>query len=148
MSFIYSITSLPIIVKGILRKEDAISAVKAGCKGIIVSNHGARLLDGVPATIEVLSEVAKAVSGQIEIMIDGGIRTGTDVFRALSLGASMVFIGRPVIYGLSVNGTNGVENILNILSNELDSTMALSGCSNVNNIDPDIVVHKTFYSKL
>lgn len=135
-------------MKGILRKEDAILAVKAGCKGIIVSNHGARLLDGVPATIEVLSEVSKAVYGQIEIMIDGGIRTGTDVFRAMALGANMVFIGRPVIYGLSVNGTNGVENILNILSQELDSTMALSGCSNVQEIDSDVVVHKTFYNKL
>lgn len=81
-------------------------------------------------------------------MIDGGVRTGTDVFKALALGANMVFIGRPVLYGLAANGTNGVENILNIISDELDETMAMSGCADVNKFEKDVVVHKSYFSKL
>lgn len=94
-------TKLPVIVKGILRGEDALLAIKHKVSGIIVSNHGARQLDHVPATIDALKEVVKAVEGQVPVFVDGGFRTGTDILKALALGAQAVFVGRPVIYGLA-----------------------------------------------
>lgn len=144
---IVELTKLPVILKGILTKEDALLAITTGCKGIIVSNHGGRVLDGVPATIDVLPEIVKAVSDQTTVMIDGGIRNGLDVFKAMALGAKMVFVGRPVIYGLCVGGQDGVEDVLNILKDELQSTMAFSGCSNIHAIDPEMIVHKSYFVK-
>uniref|UniRef100_A0A8C5MU00 (S)-2-hydroxy-acid oxidase n=1 Tax=Leptobrachium leishanense TaxID=445787 RepID=A0A8C5MU00_9ANUR len=101
IEWLKGITTLPIVVKGILRAEDAKEAVKRGVSGILVSNHGARQLDGVPATIDVLPEIVEAVDGKVEVYLDGGIRKGTDVLKALALGARAVFVGRPVIWGLS-----------------------------------------------
>jgi (S)-2-hydroxy-acid oxidase len=98
VKWLISITKLPIVVKGVLTPEDAEIAVEMGCAGIMVSNHGARQLDGVPATIDVLPEIVKSVRGRAEVYLDGGIRRGTDVFKALALG---VFVGRPVLWGLS-----------------------------------------------
>lgn len=122
------------IVKGILTGEDAELAVESGASGIVVSNHGARQLDSVPATIEALPEVVKAVAGRIPVFLDGGIRQGTDMFKALALGATMVFIGRSVVYGLAVNGQQGVENIINILKMEFDIAACLAGCRTLEDI--------------
>ncbi|XP_056162807.1 peroxisomal (S)-2-hydroxyacid oxidase GLO4-like [Syzygium oleosum] len=104
IGWLRSITKLPILIKGVLTHEDAIKAVEAGVAGIIVSNHGARQLDYSPATISVLEEVVHAVKGKVPVFIDGGVRRGTDVFKALTLGAEAVLIGRPVVYGLAAKG--------------------------------------------
>lgn len=148
VKWLKSITSLPLVVKGILTNDDAILALKYGADAIMISNHGGRQLDSVPATIEVLPEIAKALNGKCEIYIDGGIRTGIDVLKALALGAKAVFIGRPVIWGLSYNGEEGVKQILKILRKEFDLAMALSGCSRISDINMSMVVKNTYYSHL
>ncbi|MEE6523852.1 hypothetical protein FKM82_022936, partial [Ascaphus truei] len=121
-----SLTHLPVIIKGILTKEDAELAVEHGVQGIIVSNHGGRQLDGDLATIDALSEIVDAVQGRIEVYIDGGIRTGSDVLKALALGAKCVFIGRPIVWGLTYKGEEGVRGVLQILADEFRLSMALS----------------------
>ncbi|CAI9286241.1 unnamed protein product [Lactuca saligna] len=128
IAWLKSITKLPILIKGVLTREDAIKAMEVGVEGIIVSNHGARQLDYVPATINALEEVVVAVKGRIPVIFDGGIRRGTDVFKALALGAQAVMIGRPVIYGLAAKGEYGVRRVIEMLKDELELTMALSGC--------------------
>lgn len=128
-----------------MTREDAELAVNSGCKGIIVSNHGARQLDSVSAPIEVLPEIVDTVGTRLIVMLDGGIRNGTDVFKAIALGAKLVFIGRPVIYGLAVNGQKGVEEIFNILKRELDVTMALSGVSRIERISREYVAVDSFH---
>lgn len=117
----------------------------SGCKGIIVSNHGARQLDSVPATIEALPEIANAVGDKLVVMMDGGVRNGVDAFKALALGAKMVFVGRPVLYGLAVNGQSGIEDVLNILKADLDLAMALGGISSINQANSEYIAHKSFY---
>ncbi|XP_054165645.1 2-Hydroxyacid oxidase 1-like [Oppia nitens] len=134
LRWLRSITRLPIVVKGVLTREDALLALKYGCSAILVSNHGARQLDGVPATIEALPEVVKAVQNRCEVYLDGGVRTGTDVLKALALGARAVFIGRPILWGLAYDGQSGVEKVFSILKQELDMAMALSGLSTVTDI--------------
>ncbi|KAJ0987473.1 hypothetical protein J5N97_005829 [Dioscorea zingiberensis] len=134
IEWLRSITNLPILVKGILTAEDARKAVEAGVAGIIVSNHGARQLDYVPASISALEEVVRAVSGAVPIIVDGGFRRGTDIFKALALGANAVMIGRPVIYGLAAKGEYGVRQVIKMLQNELELTMALSGCPSLKDI--------------
>ncbi|XP_055700657.1 uncharacterized protein LOC129800361 [Phlebotomus papatasi] len=148
LKWLVKFTNLPIIVKGILTAEDAVIAVRCGCKGIIVSNHGARQLDGIPATIEALPEIVAAVGHKVTVMMDSGIRQGTDVFKALALGAKLVFIGRPAIWGLTVAGQQGVEDVLRIIKNEFETCMGLAGCSAVSDITKKHVVHESFYSKL
>ncbi|GFS47003.1 hydroxyacid oxidase 1 [Trichonephila inaurata madagascariensis] len=148
VDWIKKITSLPIILKGILTAEDAILAIEHGVDGIVVSNHGARQLDGVPASIEVLYDIVRAVSGRCEVYMDGGIRNGTDVLKALALGAKAVLIGRPVLWGLAHSGESGVRKILQILRRELDIAMALSGCATINEIKPTLVVRQESYSRL
>ncbi|XP_012310844.2 2-Hydroxyacid oxidase 1 [Aotus nancymaae] len=133
------LTSLPIVAKGILRGDDAREAVKHGLNGILVSNHGARQLDGVPATIDALPEIVEAVEGKVEVFLDGGVRKGTDVLKALALGAKAVFVGRPVIWGLAFQGEKGVRDVLEILKEEFRLAMALSGCQNVKVIDKTLV---------
>ncbi|CAN8325109.1 unnamed protein product [Cochlearia groenlandica] len=128
IKWLQSITSLPILVKGVLTAEDARIAVEYGVAGIIVSNHGARQLDYVPATIMALEEVVTSVEGRIPVFIDGGIRRGTDVFKALALGASGVFVGRPSLYSLAADGEAGVGKMLQMLRDEFELTMALNGC--------------------
>ncbi|KAJ8870922.1 hypothetical protein PR048_027224 [Dryococelus australis] len=148
INWLKSITKLPIILKGILTAQDAVRGVDAGAAAILVSNHGARQIDSTPASIEVLPEVVKAVGGRVEVYLDGGVRQGTDIFKALALGAKMVFVGRPALWGLTHSGQQGVKNILDILKWELETTFSLTGCNSVQNIRPCMVVHKSFYHKL
>jgi isopentenyl diphosphate isomerase/L-lactate dehydrogenase-like FMN-dependent dehydrogenase len=140
VEWLKSISSLPLLVKGISCKEDALLSVENGADGIVVSNHGGRQLDTSRATIEILPEIADAVNFKTEIFIDGGIRRGTDVFKAIALGAKAVLTGRPVIWGLAADGENGVASVLEILRNEFDLAMALCGCDSVNKINRDFIV--------
>ena len=132
-------TRLPVVVKGILTAEDAELAIRAGARGLVVSNHGGRQLDGVPATLDVLPEVAQAVGGRAEVYLDGGVRRGSDVLRALALGARGVGLGRPVLWGLAVDGSAGVARVLDLLGTELAISMALAGCRSVAEIGRDLV---------
>ncbi|XP_040066042.1 hydroxyacid oxidase 1 [Ixodes scapularis] len=148
VTWLKSISKLPVIAKGILTAEDAEEAVKHGVSAILVSNHGGRQLDGVPSTIEALPEVVRAVRGRVEVYVDGGVRRGTDVVKALALGARAVFVGRPVLWGLAYNGQAGVSRMLEILREELDRALALMGCSSVDQLRPEMVVHQQYYSDL
>ncbi|XP_023953948.2 2-Hydroxyacid oxidase 1-like [Bicyclus anynana] len=144
-----SITKLPIVAKGILRGDDAVKAVEAGCAGILVSNHGARQLDGVPATIEVLPEIVDAVKNyNVEVYMDGGVTLGTDVYKALALGAKMVFVGRPALWGLTVGGKEGVQRMLNLLRDEFEYTLQIAGTPTVADIKKDMVLHESAYCRL
>jgi 4-hydroxymandelate oxidase len=134
-----SLTSLPLIVKGIQFGDDALRCVDAGVAGLIVSNHGGHQLPDARGTLEVLPEVVRAVGDRLEVYLDGGVRTGADVLKSLALGAKGVFIGRPVFWGLSVDGELGVRRILAILRHELDTVMAYCGVTDVNAIDPDLI---------
>jgi len=129
VKWLQTITTLPILVKGVITAEDTRLAVENGAAGIIVSNHGARQLDYVPATISALEEVVKAARGQLPVFLDGGVRRGTDVFKALALGAAGVFVGRPVVFALAAAGEAGVSNVMKMLRDEFELTMALSGCT-------------------
>lgn len=131
VEWLQSISPLPVVVKGILAPEDAELAVEHGAKAVIVSNHGARQLDSVPAPITMLPHVVDAVAGRAQVLIDGGVRRGTDVLKALAHGARAVLLGRPVLWGLTLDGSNGVRAVLQHLRTELDLAMALSGCANV-----------------
>ncbi|XP_058831022.1 uncharacterized protein LOC131689745 [Topomyia yanbarensis] len=148
VKWLLNFTKLPVIVKGILTKEDAIIAADLGVQGIWVSNHGARQLDSVPASIEALPEVVAAVGDRTTILLDGGVTEGTDVFKAIALGAKMVLFGRPALWGLANNGQQGVESVLDILRKELDLAMAFAGCQSVADISKEHVVHESFYAKL
>ncbi|NEQ12779.1 MAG: alpha-hydroxy-acid oxidizing protein [Moorea sp. SIO3E2] len=139
LEWLQSITTLPVLVKGILRGDDALKALDHGAKGIIVSNHGGRQLDSAIASIDALPEVVAAVGNHLPVLIDGGIRRGTDVLKALALGASAVLVGRPVLWGLAVAGVAGVRHVLQLLRDELDIAMALSGCTKVKDIDRTLV---------
>jgi 4-hydroxymandelate oxidase len=138
LDWLASISTLPIIVKGILRGDDAVRAIDRGARAIVVSNHGGRQLDGAISTIDALPEVVSAVDGRCEVLLDGGIRRGVDILKALALGANAVLIGRPILWGLSVAGSEGVAHILKILRDELDLAMALSGCTSLADIDRDL----------
>ncbi|XP_022715521.1 peroxisomal (S)-2-hydroxy-acid oxidase-like isoform X1 [Durio zibethinus] len=140
VKWLQTITSLPILVKGVITAEDARLAIQAGAAGIIVSNHGARQLDYVPATIMALEEVVKAAQGKVPVFLDGGVRRGTDVFKALALGASGIFIGRPVVFSLAAEGEAGVRKVLQMLRDELELTMALSGCRSLKEITRNHIV--------
>lgn len=125
----------PLVVKGILSDDDARRAVDVGADAVIVSNHGGRQLDGTPATIDALPEVVAAVGGQVDVILDGGVRRGSDVARAIALGAQAVLIGRPYVYGLAVSGQTGVSAVLEILRDELRRTLQLLGCESVDALD-------------
>ena len=127
--------SPPLLVKGLLSGPDARRAVEAGADAVIVSNHGGRQLDGAPATATVLPEVVDAVGDAAEVLVDGGIRRGGDVVKALALGARAVLVGRPYLYGLAVGGQHGVERVLEILRTEMARTMRLLGCGSVAELD-------------
>ncbi|CAD0099848.1 unnamed protein product, partial [Aureobasidium mustum] len=132
-------TSMKIVLKGIMTAEDAQLAIESGVDAIIVSNHGGRQLDGVSSTIEALPEVVTAVRGRIPVILDGGIEHGTDVFKALALGADLCVIGRSALWGLAWDGQKGVEKVLNILERELSRTMALVGVSRVAEVSKDLL---------
>jgi isopentenyl diphosphate isomerase/L-lactate dehydrogenase-like FMN-dependent dehydrogenase len=139
VDWLRSITSLPVLVKGVLAAADAKLAIERGVAGIVVSNHGARQLDGVPAPIEVLPEVVEVVAGRVPVLVDGGVRRGTDVLKALALGASAVLIGRPYVWGLAVDGEAGVRSVLEMLRSEFELAMALCGCRRVADIGEGLV---------
>jgi 4-hydroxymandelate oxidase len=134
-----SYACVPVLLKGVLNPDDAERAVQSGVAGIIVSNHGARNLDTLPATIDVLPEVAARVAGRFPVLVDGGIRRGTDVLKALALGANAVLIGRPYLYGLGVAGAEGVARVISILRREFEMAMALTGRTNIAGIDPSVL---------
>jgi isopentenyl diphosphate isomerase/L-lactate dehydrogenase-like FMN-dependent dehydrogenase len=138
-AWLRSITKLPLLIKGVLRKEDAAKAVSLGLNGIIVSNHGGRRLDGMPASIEMLPEVVQAAGGRAEVYMDGGIRRGTDVLIALALGAKAVLIGRPYAWALGANGEAGVRKVLDLLREELLNAMVATGCAKISDIRPALL---------
>jgi isopentenyl diphosphate isomerase/L-lactate dehydrogenase-like FMN-dependent dehydrogenase len=132
-------SNLPLVVKGILTGEDAELAVEHGAQGIIVSNHGGRALDGAMPTLMALPECVDAVGGRIPVMIDGGIRRGGDVLKALALGATAVLIGRPYVWGLAAFGPVGVQRVVELLHAEFKVAMGLAGASNLASIGRDMV---------
>jgi 4-hydroxymandelate oxidase len=142
LEWLRSVAGVPVLLKGVLSPEDGKRAVEYGADGVIVSNHGGRNLDNVPATIDALPLVVEAVAGRIPVMLDSGIRRGTDVLMALALGAKAVFIGRPYVYGLAVGGAKGVERVINILRDELERAMALTGRRSIAEIDPLVLWRK------
>ncbi len=123
-----ALSRLPLVLKGVLTGEDALLAVEHGAAAIVVSNHGGRQLDGVAAPIDVLSEVVEAVEGRVEVLVDGGVRRGTDVVKALALGAKAVLVGRPLLWGLAVAGEAGARDVLELLREELELALQLTGC--------------------
>jgi 4-hydroxymandelate oxidase len=135
VEWLRSLSPLPVVVKGILTKEDAALAIDAGVAAIIVSNHGGRQLDGVPASLDALPEVVAAAQGVVEVLMDGGVRPGADVLKALALGARAVLIGRPFLWGLAVDGEAGVRRVLDMLRAEFALAMALAGRSRVEDVD-------------
>ncbi len=139
IDWLKSITNLPLILKGIMHPKDAAIALENGVDGIIVSNHGGRQIDTVPATINVLPSIVEVVDGQVPVLIDGGIRRGTDVLKALAFGAQAVCVGRPVVWGLAVGGQGGVQEVLNILRSELELTAKLCGCKSISDIGKEII---------
>jgi isopentenyl diphosphate isomerase/L-lactate dehydrogenase-like FMN-dependent dehydrogenase len=142
IDWLRSLTHLPIIVKGVMTAEDARLAVDHGASAIVVSNHGGRQLDGAPATIGVLPEIVTAVQGRCEVLLDSGIRRGTDILKALALGANAVLVGRAYIWGLAVGGEKGVTQVLSMLRNELELAMALCGCRSMSDVSPEVVYSK------
>jgi len=133
-------TDLPIVAKGVLHADDALIALDHGADAIMLSNHGGRQLDGVPATIDLLPSMVRAVAGRVPLLFDGGIRRGADVVKALALGATAVGIGRPVMWGLAVGGQDGASRVLEILRAELDHTLALCGADGAGTLTPELVV--------
>ena len=140
VDWLKSISPLPLVIKGIMTAEDAVLAVDHGTAGIVVSNHGGRQLDSTLGSLDALPEVVAAVRGRIEVYLDGGIRRGTDVLKALALGAKAVLVGRPILWGLALGGAEGVRAVLDQLHAELDTAMALAGRANVKDIDASLVV--------
>lgn len=137
-----AMTTLPILVKGVLCSEDAKQALAVGVDGIIVSNHGGRQLDFAPATLDVLPEITKIVQKKVPVWVDGGIRRGTDVLKCIALGASAVLIGRPVLYGLGVGGEDGVTKVLQLLQAEIETSMALLGVRSLDEITDACIVER------
>ncbi|MFC6882381.1 MULTISPECIES: alpha-hydroxy acid oxidase [Actinomadura] len=139
LAFLRRITALPIVLKGVLHPDDARRALGHGVAALLVSNHGGRQLDSVPATIDALPEIAAAVDGAVPVLLDGGIRRGTDVLKALALGADAVAVGRPVIWGLAADGERGVARVLGLLRDEVEQALTLCGCASVRDLDPGMV---------
>jgi 4-hydroxymandelate oxidase len=139
IAWLREVSGLPVVVKGIVRGDDARRALDQGASAIAVSNHGGRQLDSAVATADVLVEVVEAVAGRAEVYVDGGIRRGVDVLKAIALGARAALIGRPPIWGLAVNGAEGARHVLDLLRGELDVAMALAGCRSVEEITGDLI---------
>jgi 4-hydroxymandelate oxidase len=139
VEWLRSISPMPVVVKGILAPQDAVLAIEHGAGAVIVSNHGGRQLDSVPAPATMLAAVVDAVAGRGEVLIDGGIRRGTDVLKALALGATAVAIGRPVIWGLAVSGCSGVAEVLDFLRQDLLNALLLVGCESLDQVDAGIL---------
>ncbi|MGQ0466211.1 MAG: alpha-hydroxy acid oxidase [Sporichthyaceae bacterium] len=139
VAWLVSASPLPVLVKGVLRADDAVACIEAGAAGVIVSNHGGRQLDGAIAGADALPEVVAAIGSRAEVYVDGGIRAGTDVLKALAMGARAVLVGRPVLWGLATGGAAGVEAVLNSLRDELARAMALCGAPTILDLTPDLL---------
>lgn len=139
LAWLKSVTKLPLLLKGVVRADDALRALDHGADGLVVSNHGGRQLDTSPATISVLPSISRALGGKLPILLDGGVRRGTDVVKALALGAQAVLIGRPVLWGLAAKGQEGVFEVLELLRGELDLAMALCGTPSIADIGEDLL---------
>lgn len=139
LAWLQSITELPILVKGIVRGDDARLALEQGAAGVIVSNHGGRQLDTAIQSARALAEVAQAMDGQGVLLVDGGVRRGTDVVKALALGAQAVLVGRPILWGLALDGETGVRRALELLRDEFDLAMGLAGCASIDEITLDLL---------
>jgi 4-hydroxymandelate oxidase len=139
IEWLKSFAKIPILVKGILNPNDAEKAIQTGVSGIIVSNHSGRNLDTVPATIEVLPRIAERVNKRVPLLMDGGIRRGTDVLKAIALGANAVLVGKPVCFGLACGGAEGVTKVMQILRDELELAMALTGRATIADIDSSVI---------
>jgi 4-hydroxymandelate oxidase len=139
IDWLQSFARRPVLLKGVLNPDDAATAVKAGASGIVVSNHGARNLDTVPATIDALPFVVEKVAGRVPVLVDGGIRRGTDIIKAFALGASAVQIGRPYLWGLGISGAEGVTRVVEILRKEFEIAMALTGRPTIASIDRSVL---------
>src|SRR5690606_34056075 len=139
VAWLRSLTRLPILLKGVLAPDDARRALDEGIAGVIVSNHGGRALDTVPASIEALPAIAQAVGGRMPLLLDGGIRRGTDIVKALALGASAGLVGRPFMHGLAAAGALGVVHVLHILRTELEMAMVLCGRRTLAELDASLV---------
>jgi isopentenyl diphosphate isomerase/L-lactate dehydrogenase-like FMN-dependent dehydrogenase len=140
LAWLMAQTSLPVWVKGVLHPDDALALRAAGAAGIVVSNHGGRSLDGAPASLAMLPAVRAAVGDEYPLLLDGGIRSGTDIFKALALGADAVLVGRLQLYALSVAGALGVAHMIKLLREELEVCMALAGCATLDDIDSGALV--------
>jgi len=139
LEWIRSFAKTPILLKGVLNPDDAEQAAKMGAAAVVVSNHGGRALDSVPATIDALPAIVDRVAGRIPVLVDGGIRRGTDVLKGLANGATAVLIGRPYLYGLAVAGSDGVRHVVEILRTELEAAMALTGRTSIGAIDRSVL---------
>jgi 4-hydroxymandelate oxidase len=139
VEWLRSLVKIPVLLKGVLNPDDADRAAREGVAGIIVSNHGGRNLDTVPATMDALPMVTEKVAGRIPVLVDGGIRRGTDVLKALALGANAVLIGRPYLFGLSIGGAAGVTKVVTILQTELQMAMALTGRTTIGSVDRSVL---------
>ena len=139
IAWLRSTTDLPLLLKGILNPEDADLAIRSGVNGLIVSNHGGRCLDTLPATISVLPQIIERVARRVPVLVDGGVRRGTDVMKAVALGAKAVLIGRPYLYGLAAGGASGVSKVVEVLRNEFTMAMALTGRRSLAEIDRSVV---------
>ncbi|MEL6527138.1 MAG: alpha-hydroxy acid oxidase [Chloroflexota bacterium] len=140
IDWLKTITDMPILVKGVLRGDDAQIAVEYGASGVIVSNHGGRQLDSAPAPIDVLQEVVDAVDGRADVLMDGGVRRGTDIAKALCMGAKAVLIGRPMMWSLAYDGQAGVEYALELIAEEFDNGLAQCGCKSTDDLTPDLLM--------
>jgi len=139
LEFVQKASGLPVIPKGILRADDAVQAAKLGAAGIWISNHGGRQLDGTPAAFTVLPTIADAVAGRVPLILDGGVRRGQDVFKAIALGATAVATGRPTLYGLALGGRNGVHAVFEKLTEELKNVMHLAGADDLAKLSPEVL---------
>ncbi|HET9126083.1 MAG TPA: alpha-hydroxy-acid oxidizing protein, partial [Solirubrobacteraceae bacterium] len=139
LPFLRERTRLPIVLKGICHPEDARRALQAGVDGIIVSNHGGRQVDGAVAALDALPAVARAVEDQVPVLMDSGIRSGSDVIKALALGARAVLLGRPYLYALALAGEQGVRQVLRDLAADVDLTLGLCGCSSLAELTPELL---------
>ncbi|KAL3133572.1 hypothetical protein ABBQ38_007419 [Trebouxia sp. C0009 RCD-2024] len=140
VQWVRTVTKMPVFVKGVLSPKDARSAVDAGVDGLVLSNHGGRQLDHSPAPLDMIASVRRAIGYRVPLLMDGGIRRGTDVLKALALGADAVLLGRPVMFGLALDGQKGVERVLELLRRELELAMVLAGCSSLSDISKDLLM--------
>lgn len=139
LEWLRGVTNMPLILKGIMRADDASRAIDAGIDAIIVSNHGGRQLDAAAATFDVLPAIANTVARRVPVLVDGGIRRGSDIVKAIASGADAVLVGRPILWGLAIGGQSGVEAVLGLLADELDLTMALCGAPDLSTITADLL---------